>query len=536
MSRSHLTSKYRPKRFAEVVGQETTKTILSRASEGDAVAPAYMFSGTRGVGKTTIARILAKAVNCVTAPTAEPCCECVHCKQIAAGASVDVIEIDAASHTGVDNIRSLKEDVGYSPMESRYKVFIIDEAHMLSKSAFNALLKTLEEPPPRVVFIMATTEPRKFPATIISRCQHFVFQRLPQGELEAHLANVLGQEGVDFEAGAVRLIARRGAGSVRDSMSLLGQVLALSGESLSEADTREVLGLAGQDVFYAVVDAVRAKDCLTIVQTLSDILDRGLDIGFFMSELTSIWRNLFLLSQAGKGAFPVLDLPEEQAEEWLARSQQFSATHVHAAWQLTLEAQRKVKLSLEPGLALEHTLLNLAYLPDLLELDEISPGTAGGQGGGQARPAPRPTPAQPSPAPQAAPKAETQQEAAPEPPAAAPKGPRTWDGFMAFCTQNAKRLGLMGNMLVKTEGRLEGNSLIVNCGNGWVAEQVDEGGSLTMAAKEYFGPEVQLACRAPEKKKQTIPEMKGDACKHPTVQAVMQEFGVGDIFVTRRRT
>ena len=186
MSQESLTARYRPQSFAEVAGQDAVKRILSRAAASGRVAPAYLFSGTRGVGKTTLARIFAKALNCQNGPAAEPCNQCPICRQITLGVAVDVVEIDGASNTGVDNVRRLKEDVGYAPLECRYKVIIIDEAHMLSKQAFNALLKTLEEPPGHVTFIMATTEPEKFPQTIVSRCQHFVFKRLPQADLVRH--------------------------------------------------------------------------------------------------------------------------------------------------------------------------------------------------------------------------------------------------------------------------------------------------------------------------------------------------------------
>ncbi|MDY7001168.1 MAG: DNA polymerase III subunit gamma/tau [Thermodesulfobacteriota bacterium] len=372
MSQSHLTVKYRPRRFSEVAGQETIRAVLSRAAATDKIAPAYMFSGTRGVGKTTMARIFAKAVNCEHAPIAEPCCECAHCRQIMRGACVDVAEIDAASHTGVDNIRSLREDVGYAPLECRYKVFIIDEAHMLSKSAFNALLKTLEEPPGRVVFILATTEPHKFPATIISRCQHYTFQRLPQKEIEAHLVKILEWEKASFEPGAVALLARRGGGSVRDAMSLMGQVLALGRESLTAKDVRQILGLAGQEVFFRLMKAVHEQDCLGVSNILREILDQGLDLGFFLSELTSCFRNLFLLAQAGEDAFAILEVPDEEAQEWLNWVPKFTLPHIHACWQLTLEGQRRVLTSLEPALALELLLLNLAYLPRLLSLEDLS--------------------------------------------------------------------------------------------------------------------------------------------------------------------
>jgi DNA polymerase-3 subunit gamma/tau len=405
MSAQSLTSKYRPQRFGDVAGQEAIKRILSRASAEDKIAPAYLFSGTRGVGKTTLARVLAKAVNCVTAPTAEPCNECSQCRQITAGVSPDVIEIDAATHGTVDEARRLKEDIGYAPLQSRYKVFIIDEAHMLSKAAFNALLKTLEEPPGRVTFILATTEPHKILPTIISRCQHYVFKRLVQPELEGHLTGLLDREGLLFEPAAVSLIARRGAGSVRDSMSLLAQVLAMGGETLREQDVRDVLGLAGQDVFYSFMRSFKDLDCLGVSELLRQVLDRGLDIGFFLRELASCWRNMFLLNQSGEKALATLELTEEEGRQWLEWADRFDARHIHACWQMTLDGQRRVMTSLEPALALELLLLNLAYVPKLLSLEALSAG--GGSPSGRPAPGGVPRPAhtgqgyaaQPRPAP-----------------------------------------------------------------------------------------------------------------------------------------
>ena len=386
MSYAALTAKYRPQTFAQVAGQDTLKTILSRASLEGKVAPAYLFSGTRGVGKTTLARIFAKALNCRTAPAAEPCNQCDQCRAVTTGTAVDVVEIDGASNRGIDDVRRLKEVVGYAPMEGRYKIFIIDEAHMLSREAFNALLKTLEEPPARVTFIMATTEPHKFPATIISRCQHHVFKRLPENSLVEHLAGVLGREGVEFDPGAIRLIARRGAGSVRDSMSLLGQVLALGEGRLTEASARAVLGLAGQDAFMRMIEAFRTGDTLPLCRTLRELLDQGLDMGFFLRELASLWRNMFILRQSGEAALPVVELPENEARACLEASRDFSLQHIHACWQMTLEGQRRVLSSLEPALALELLLLNLAMLPRLLSLENLSAlgrrsGTSGSEGG-----------------------------------------------------------------------------------------------------------------------------------------------------------
>jgi len=385
MSTSNLTAKYRPQTFEDVAGQAAIKAILSRAAASDKVAPAYLFSGTRGVGKTTIARIFAKALNCKNAPTAEPCNECSNCKQITAGVAVDVIEIDGASNRGIDDARRLKEDIGYAPVECRYKVFIIDEAHMLTKEAFNALLKTLEEPPPRATFIMATTEPHKFPPTIISRCQHYIYKMLTQQELVDHLSKIMNLEGLQFETPALEIIAKRGAGSVRDSMSLLGQALAMGAEVLKEEDVRSFLGLAGQDVFFQLMEAMHSRNLVSVGMVLRQVLDQGLDLGFFLRELTNCWRNMFLLKQAGEEALPLLGFSGDDAKAWMDWAAKFEAPHIHACWQMTLDGQRKVMTSLEPALALELLLLNLTSLPDLINLETV--GTSAPSGG--AAPAPQ---------------------------------------------------------------------------------------------------------------------------------------------------
>lgn len=386
MNHANLTARYRPQTFADAAGQDTLRAILSRAAAEDKVAPAYLFSGTRGVGKTTLARVFAKALNCMHAPAAEPCNACERCRQITQGTAVDVVEIDGASNRGIDDVRRLKEVVGYAPMDGRYKVFIIDEAHMLSRDAFNALLKTLEEPPARVTFIMATTEAHKFPATILSRCQHYVFKRLAEPELEKHLTGILRKEQAPFDEAAVRLIARRAAGSVRDGMSLLGQVLALGGERLTEADTQRVLGLAGQELFFRLFAALQDGDSLAVTALVREMLDGGLDLGFFLRELALVWRNVFMLKQAGEAAMPTLDLPEAEARRWLDAASGFSLTHVHAAWQMALDGQRRVLTSLEPGLALELLLLNLALLPRLLPIEQLSGGPRQTPAGGGSAP------------------------------------------------------------------------------------------------------------------------------------------------------
>ncbi|MBQ7617539.1 MAG: DNA polymerase III subunit gamma/tau, partial [Desulfovibrio sp.] len=376
-----LAARYRPQTFAEVAGQDLVKAVLQKTCASDRPACAYLFSGTRGVGKTTVARIFAKALNCAKAPTAEPCNTCPQCTKIMQGTHVDVIEIDGASNNKVDDVRVLRESVGYAPMEGRYKIFIIDEAHMLTSSAFNALLKTLEEPPPHVVFIMATTEAHKFPITIISRCQHFTFRHLNEDELVAHLENVLRKEQVSFEQEAVRLLAKRGQGSVRDSISLLDQTLALGGEELSVQVTREVLGLAGQAFFEQLFASMVAGDLARVIVHTRDLLHRGVDLGFFLSELLGYLRSLFLLAEGGPAVAKVLDLSPSEISFLQGFSGKFSAAHLHAAWQLVLEGQRNVVTSTEPASALELLLLNLTLIPKLLPIEAASFGRGDAMGG-----------------------------------------------------------------------------------------------------------------------------------------------------------
>jgi DNA polymerase-3 subunit gamma/tau len=346
--------------------------MLSRAAAESKIAPAYLFSGTRGVGKTTIARIFAKAINCRRGPAPEPCNACDSCRAITQGSAVDVAELDGASNNGIDDVRRLKEFVGYAPMDGRYKIFIIDEAHMLTPQAFNGLLKTLEEPPPHVTFIMATTEPHKFPSTILSRCQHYVFKRLSDAELEAHLEKILRLEDLSHERSALRLIARRAEGSARDALSLLGQALALGGEGLKEADVRAALGLAGQELFFRLLSAVKTSDCAALCLLVREMLDQGLDLLFFMREFNSMWRNLFMLRQAGAAGRVAVDLPEEETERWLREARDLDLAQIHACWQMSLAGQRQVRDSLEPALTLELLLLNLALLPRLLSLEQLS--------------------------------------------------------------------------------------------------------------------------------------------------------------------
>ena len=557
MSTSHvqLTAKYRPQTFAQVVGQEEIRTVLSRTAATNRIAAAYLFSGTRGVGKTTLARIFAKALNCRTAPTPEPCNQCRLCRQITIGSAVDVAEIDGASNRGIEQARRLKEDVGYAPMEGRYKIIIIDEAHMLTREAFNALLKTLEEPPPGVTFIMATTEPHKFPATIVSRCQHYVFKRLTRSQLDAHLRRILESEGRPYEPAAVALLAKRAAGSVRDGMSLLEQVLTIGDQTLRLEDVRRVLGLAGSELLQRLVAAIRGRDCMEVSDILRELLDQGLDLGFFLRELTTLWRNLFLLRQAGRDALPLLDLPPDEAEAWLDVAAELSPTYIHAAWQLTLEGQRQVLVSMEPAQTLEMLLLNLAYLPQLLRLEDLPspPGThstpAAPRPRKQTAPAPKPvSPAKPplsEPAPAGSSGANPGSSSGParESPQKPPgkpgvqtareehpafPGPPNWKGFL----EHYDRLSRSGKAclpgLRQVEGELRGDELVLRCLTRHICESLKSAQkrrALEPLLREYFGPGLRIRLEAPKESGQNEPGGIGAAAaEHPLIREFVDQF------------
>src|SRR5690242_9113324 len=302
-----LARKYRPQTFAEVIGQEAMVRTLSNAIAEGRIAQAFILTGVRGVGKTTTARIIARALNCVGAdgaggPTITPCGECVHCRSIAEDRHVDVIEMDAASRTGVDDIRDLTEGMRYRPVSARYKVYIIDEVHMLSKNAFNALLKTLEEPPPDVIFIFATTEIHKVPVTVLSRCQRFSLRRVPLELLTAHYGEIAKTEGVAAEPAAIALMARAADGSVRDGLSLLDQAIALGGDAITEAAVRDMLGIADRGLVFDLFEAVLKGDAADALQRMTSLYEGGADPLMVLQdllELTHFLTRAKLVPEAG---------------------------------------------------------------------------------------------------------------------------------------------------------------------------------------------------------------------------------------------
>ena len=364
-----LARKYRPQTFAELIGQEAVVRTLANAIATGRIAHAFILTGVRGVGKTTTARIIARALNCVGpdgtgGPTAAPCGECIHCRSIAEDRHVDVIEMDAASRTGVDDIRELTDGVRYRPVSARYKIYIIDEVHMLSKNAFNALLKTLEEPPPAVIFVFATTEIHKVPVTVLSRCQRFSLRRVPAEMLAEHYRRVAEAEAGEAEPAALALIARAADGSVRDGLSLLDQAIALSGGRVAEAAVRDMLGVADRGLVFDLLETVLRGDAAAALAQFDRLYQEGADPLLVLQDLLDLAHfltRLKLAPEAGAGD-PIAEGDRERARP-LAEKLTMSA--LARVWQMLLKGLGEVQEAPSPIQAAEMVLVRLAYVADL---------------------------------------------------------------------------------------------------------------------------------------------------------------------------
>jgi len=306
--------KYRPASFDQVIGQKHVVQTLKNAIKNNRLAHGYIFAGMRGVGKTSVARLLAKSLNCQKGPTPEPCQKCEACMAIQEGQSVDVLEIDGASNRGIDAVRDLREGIQYKPLHSKYKVIIIDEFHMLTPPAFNALLKTLEEPPPNTFFILATTELHKVPATIVSRCQTFEFKKISFNQVVSHLEEITKKENISISNYGIKLIAEKAEGSLRDAQSLLDQAVAFSGDEVSDEDLKEILGTLSQELLFEFSDAIfkgKNKDVFDLVEK---VVNRGYDLRFFHSELIKHFRNLLVLCSL-KNTQDLLNLDDTELDK-----------------------------------------------------------------------------------------------------------------------------------------------------------------------------------------------------------------------------
>jgi DNA polymerase-3 subunit gamma/tau len=381
MSYLVLARKWRPRTFSELVGQEHVRQALVNALDSDRVHHAFLFTGTRGVGKTTIARILARSLNCERGVGSNPCGECAACREIEEGRFVDLIEVDAASRTKVDDTRELLENVQYLPNRGRYKVYLIDEVHMLSAHSFNALLKTLEEPPPHVKFLLATTDPQKLPVTVLSRCLQFNLKRLPASLIAARLSHILGAEGVSFEPRAVELLARAADGSLRDALSLLDQMLAFGGGRVTESDARAMLGTVDRQRVVGLVERLAEGDAPGLFQLVAAIDEFAPDYAQLLDEVAALLQKVAL-----RQAVPGLSEDEVHPPEVLdALAARVPAEDLQLAYQFAIEGRRDLDLAPDPRSGFEMTLLRmLAFRPAGL------PVAAGNRGSTPARVAPAP--------------------------------------------------------------------------------------------------------------------------------------------------
>jgi DNA polymerase-3 subunit gamma/tau len=369
MSYIVMARKWRPQTFESVVGQEHIVRTLKNAILANRISHAYLFTGPRGVGKTTTARLLAKAVNCISPVEGEPCNHCVRCEEIMGGRVTDVIEIDAASNGLVDDARELREKVRYAPMTCRYKVMIIDEVHMMSNAAFNALLKTLEEPPAHSIFILATTESHKVPATIVSRCQRFDFRRIPAKEITERLAVMAAAENITIDEEALHQVARGADGSLRDAQSLFDQIVSFSGSRIEAADVVTVLGLVDTQIYIDLVDAIAERDAARALSIINRLVDSGADLRQFMKDWVEYWRSLVVAQVMPDCLDQVLDLASNMLEAVARQSRLFASEELTSLAKLAAATDDELRRTQNPRVVLELLLVRLCAAERVISLE-----------------------------------------------------------------------------------------------------------------------------------------------------------------------
>jgi DNA polymerase-3 subunit gamma/tau len=490
-----LARKWRPQNFEEVVGQEPIARTLQNALSQGRIAHAFIFSGPRGVGKTSVARILAKALNCVDGPTPHPCNQCQSCREITNGSFLDVLEIDGASNRGIDEVRDLREKIKYLPAQGRYKVYIIDEVHMLTPPAFNALLKTLEEPPAHAVFIMATTEPHKVPVTILSRCQRYDFRRIPTALIQAHLEKLAQQEGWRIDPEGLAVVAREAEGGLRDAQGFLDQVVTFGGEEVSAAEIARILGVTDRRALLAALQAMVLRDGPALLELLEDLYNQGHDLKRFYQDLVWYARHL-LLAGLHADARHLVAVADGEWEEISRLAQQAPAVHLQNLLSVLLHGEEELRRAPQPRLVLEVLLLRLihlepvqpvaAWLARLESLEQRLP--RGGYPMAEAAAAPRPE--APAPLPQAVP---------------APEGVESdlagkWQAFLNYVKEQdgGPLYGKLSRCRLKG---LEDHCLHLQAGRLWNANGPQHEARLEELARRFFGPQYSLRIEVQEAKR-----------------------------------
>ena len=493
-----LHHKYRPQRFDQLVGQEAITATLGNALTSNRIAPAYLFSGPRGTGKTSSARILARSLNCQNSdgPTPEPCGTCDLCRTIASGTALDVIEIDAASNTGVDNIRELIERSRFAPVQARWKVYVVDECHMLSTAAFNALLKTLEEPPPQVVFVLATTDPQRVLPTILSRCQRFDFRRIPLDALEQHLTWIAEQESIAIQPEAIHVVAQRSQGGLRDAESLLDQ-LSLLPPPIEANAVWDLLGAVPEQELLALAQAMTSSEPVALLEATRNLLDRGRDPGAVLQGLAGVLRDLVLMAAAPNR--PELTGVSPQFRDQLPELAKSIGRTRLLQWQAQLRgAEQQLRQSVQPRLWLEVLLLGLLAEP-------MSPALATAPRTPQATPAPAavpvpvaapaPTPTAPSPSPAQAktPELPTVATATPVPATSGTNLPELWQQILGSLELPSTRMLLSQQAQLV---RLDANRAVVQVAGNWMGMVQSRASLLEQAVAKALGGSRQLIIEA----------------------------------------
>ncbi len=519
-----LARKWRPQIFAEVVGQEPITRTLQNALASGRVAHAFLFSGPRGVGKTSVARILAKALNCTAGPTAHPDNTCENCRAITNGSALDVLEIDGASNRGIDEVRDLREKIKYLPAQGKYKVYIIDEVHMLTKEAFNALLKTLEEPPAHAVFILATTEPHKVPVTILSRCQRYDFRRIPTGLIEEHLGKLAAQEGWRIDPEGLALVARAAEGGLRDAQGFLDQVVTFGGEEVSAAEIARILGVTDRGALLSALTAVIDRNGPQLLTLIEELYNQGHDLRRFYQDLVLYARHLLLagLQHESRQLAPVAD---SEWEALTALARRAPEVHLHNLLTVLLQGEEELKRAAQPRLALEVLLLKLVHLEPVMPLAawlarlESLEQRLSGPGGASRGAAPRPEPQPPAAVAPASPVAQASLPAEPQAVSAEAPLEEKWQAFMQYVREEEGG-PLYGKLSQCRLLGLEDHRLQVAAGRTWNSVGRAHEARLQELARAFFGEGYVLEIQVPEGKPA---EKKPAAAKKPFKMAELKQ-------------